>query len=484
MIGEIVLAVLAGGAIGGLASWLLFSGRIAAARVESARLEERCGRLEGVEARLSDTSKQLSDIRERFASAETAVSERNAEIARLQETIAGLNGEFDRAVAEKVRLSAQVAELQASREAERTQNVEKIALLQEARNSLSEQFRLLAAEILEEKTKKFTEQNQANLGQILDPLKTKIDEFRTKVEEVYIKEGNDRSALGAMVKQLADLNQTLSAEAHNLTRALKGSSKTQGNWGEFILETILESSGLRKDEHYHAQQSFRREDGSRAQPDVIVHLPEKRDIVVDSKVSLTEYERYVNTADEADAQGHLVRHVDSVRAHVKELSETNYHDLYQLKTLDYVIMFIPLEPAFSTALQQDPKLWEFAWSRNVIVASPTNLLAILRTVAYLWRQEDQRQNVRDIVRRGVELYDKFVGFVQDLEMVGERLDQARKSYDAAHMKLSSGRGNLVRQAEMLKQLGVKPTKALDRELVEAASEDEPHALTAAAGEDA
>lgn len=482
MIVEVVIGVLAGAALGALSAWLVLSVRISAARVESARLQERCGRLENLEAKLTDADRQLAETRERLAAADTAVSERSSEIARLQQTIAGLNAEFDRAVAEKVKLSAQVAELQASLDAERAQNAEKIQLLQQARESLSQQFRVLAAEILEEKSKKFTEQNQANLAQVLSPLQTKIQEFKDKVEQVYVQEGKDRTALGEMVKQLMSLNQTLSAEAHDLTRALKGSSKTQGNWGEFILESILEASGLRKDVHYHAQQSFKREDGSRAQPDFVVHLPEKRDIVVDSKVSLTDYERYVNAPTESDAQAHLARHVESMKAHIKELADTDYLNLYGLKTLDSLIMFVPVEPAFTAAIQADAKLLEYAWSRNVIVLSPTTLIFALRIVANLWRQEEQRNNVQEIAKRGAVLYDKFVAFVQELQKVGERLVQARQSYDDAFGKLSTERGNLVRQAEMLKELGVKPSKSLPAPLVEAA-EDEPQVLTAAAGED-
>lgn len=478
----IVVAVLVGCTLGVLGTWLVLNGRISAKQVEEARLQERCARLDGVEARLVESGKQLAEVREKLAASETAVSERSSEIGRLQETITGLNAEFDRAAVEKVKLSAQVAELQTSLEAEQSQNAEKIALLQEAKNSLSEQFKVLAGEILEEKTRKFTEQNQASLGQILDPLKVKIDEFRTKVEEVYVQEGKDRSALGAMVTQLVGLNQQLSAEAHDLTRALKGSAKTQGNWGEFILESILESSGLRKDLHYHAQQSFRREDGTRAQPDFIVHLPERRDIVVDSKVSLTDYERSVNAASEAEAKAHLAQHIESMKSHIKELAGTDYLNLYGLKTLDSLIMFVPVEPAFTAAIQADSKLLEYAWSRNIIVLSPTTLIFALRIVANLWRQEEQRHNVQEIAKRGAVLYDRFVAFVQELQRVGEKLVQARQSYDDALAKLSTQPGNLVRQAEMLKELGVKPTKSLPQPLLDA-SVDEPQVLTAAAGED-
>jgi DNA recombination protein RmuC len=482
MFWEVLIAALVGAALGALAAWLMLHARGESGRMETARLQERCERLAGVESQLSKTSSEFSTARADLAASKAEVTARQEEISRLQEAIARLNAEHEALASTNSKLIAHAAELQTSLDAERKQNTEKIALLQDARTSLSEQFKVLAGEILEEKTKKFTEQNHASLGQILDPLKLKIDEFRTKVEAVYVQEGKDRSALGAMVSQLVGLNQQLSAEAHDLTRALKGSSKAQGNWGEFILESILESSGLRKDLHYHAQQSFKREDGSRAQPDFVVHLPEKRDIVVDSKVSLTDYERYVNAAGEADAQAHLARHIESMKAHIKELADTDYLDLYGLKTLDSLIMFVPVEPAFTAAIQADSRLLEYAWSRNIIVLSPTTLIFALRIVANLWRQEEQSNNVQEIAKRGGFLYDKFVAFVQELQKVGEKLLQARQSYEDAFGKLTTERGNLVRQAEMLKELGVKPAKALPQGLVDAAVE-EPQALTATAGED-
>ncbi len=361
-------------------------------------------------------------------------------------------------------------------DAERRQNDEKLALLHDAREQLSNQFKALANEIMEEKSRRFTEQNRTNIGQLLEPLKLKLTEFQGKVEEVYVQEGKERSALAAQVRHLMDLNRQLSDDAHNLTRALKGSSKTQGSWGEMILEKILESSGLRKGHEYDVQESHTREDSSRAQPDLIIHLPEDRHIVVDAKVSLNAYEEYVNAEDDAGRDVAFKRHLASVKSHIRELSDKNYQDIHGIKSLDFVLMFIPVEPAFMLAVSQDNELWQDAWKRNVLLVSPSTLLFVVRTVAHLWRQEQQNRNAQEIARRGAELYDKLVGFVEDLKSVGNRLDQARTDYDKAFGKFASGRGNVIRQAEMLKSLGVKPGKSMPTEMLDVAME-EPELLT-------
>ncbi|MCR4309882.1 MAG: DNA recombination protein RmuC [Deltaproteobacteria bacterium] len=343
---------------------------------------------------------------------------------------------------------------------------EKLALLMEARDALTNQFKALANDILEEKGKRFAEQSQDHLGRLLEPLKARIQEFQGKVEEVYFQDGKDRASLAEQVRQLMELNQALSQDAKNLTSALKGSSKTQGNWGELVLERVLESSGLRNGEEYVVQSSHAREDGSRAQPDVVIRLPEDRNLVVDAKVSLNAYEDFVVSEDEAGRQAALKRHLDSVRSHIKGLSEKNYQTLYGLRSLDFVLMFVPVEPAFMLAVTCDRELFMDAWKKNVLLVSPSTLLFVVRIVAHLWRQEAQSRNALEIARRGAELYDKFVGFVEDLEALGGRLKQAQKEYDAAYGKLTGGRGNLIRQAEMLKELGVKPSKALRSELTE------------------
>ena len=367
-------------------------------------------------------------------------------------------------------LNAQIATLSTQLQQERQQSIEKLALLQSARDELSSQFKNLANEILEEKSKRFSEQNQQSLGQLLEPLKSRLQEFQGKVEQVYVQEGKDRSALAEQVRQLMELNKTVSQEANNLTKALKGSNKTQGNWGELILERVLETAGLRKGEEFDVQESHTTGDGKRLQPDVVLHLPEDRHLVIDAKATLVAYEDYASAEDDKHRDAALKRHLDAVRAHIKGLSDKNYQDLYGLKSLDFVLMFVPIEPAFMLAVTHDRDLFMDAWNKNVLLVSPSTLLFVVRTVASLWRQEAQNRNAQDIAKRGAELYDKLAGFVEDMESLGNRLSQAQKDYDGAINKLSTGRGNLIRQAEMLKKLGVKPNKALPTPMVEQANE--------------
>jgi DNA recombination protein RmuC len=268
-----------------------------------------------------------------------------------------------------------------------------------------------------------------------------------------------------------ELNKLLSDDAKNLTSALKGSVKTQGNWGELILERVLEASGLRKGQEYVVQQSHTQDDNSRLQPDVVIYLPERRHLVVDSKVSLIAYDAFASAETDAEREAAVKQHLESVRKHMKGLSDKNYQTLYGIESLDFVLMFVPIEPAFMAAVTHDRGLFMEAWQKNVLLVSPSTLLFVVRTVAHLWRQEAQSRNAQDIANRGAELYDKFVGFVKDFESIGDRIRQAQQDYDAAHGKLTSGRGNVIRQAEMLKELGVKPSKNLPDTLVGLASPD-------------
>jgi len=398
------------------------------------------------------------------ARARTAAAEAKAE--RLPQ----LEGRLFEAEQQVNTLNAQIATLSTQLLQERQQSIEKLALLQSARDELSSQFKNLANEILEEKSKRFSEQNQQSLGQLLEPLKSRLQEFQGKVEQVYVQEGKDRSALAEQVRQLMELNKTVSQEANNLTKALKGSNKTQGNWGELILERVLETAGLRKGEEFDVQESHTTDDGKRLQPDVVLHLPEDRHLVIDAKATLVAYEDYASAEDEKHRDAALKRHLDAVRGHIKGLSDKNYQDLYGLKSLDFVLMFVPIEPAFMLAVTHDRDLFMDAWHKNVLLVSPSTLLFVVRTVASLWRQEAQNRNAQDIAKRGAELYDKLAGFVEDMESLGNRLGQAQKDYDGAINKLSTGRGNLIRQAEMLKKLGVKPNKALPTPMVELANE--------------
>jgi DNA recombination protein RmuC len=367
--------------------------------------------------------------------------------------------------------SHQIRELETLLKGEREQTQEKLNLMQNAKEELSNQFKILAQDILEEKSKKFTEQNQNNLEQLLNPLKVNIQEFKVSVHDIYVKEGKDRTALSEQVKQLMQLNQQLSKDAHNLTRALKGDSKFQGNWGEFILEKVLDNSGLTKGIHYKTQDNHLREDGSRSQPDVVLYLPENKNLIIDAKVSLVAYEEYVNAESDMVREIALKKHLTSIRSHIKGLSCKNYHDIYQLKSIDFVLMFIPIEAAFLLPISQDSELWLEAWKQNVLLVSPSTLLFVVRTVAHLWRQEQQTKNAQDIAKRGAELYDKLVGFMEDFEKIGRTLNMAKDSFDNAWGKFSRGRGNLIRQAEMLRELGIKPNKSVNHSLIEAALEE-------------
>lgn len=364
-------------------------------------------------------------------------------------------------------LQGDVRMLETRLAAEREQTVERLSDLREARERLTQEFKLLAGEILEEKSRKFSEQNESQIKTLLDPLRERIQEFQGKVEEVYVNEGKERSMLAEQVRNLLDLNRQLSDDAENLTRALTGQSKVQGDWGEMILARILDAAGLIEGIHYETQASLAREDGSRAQPDVVLRLPEGRELVVDAKVSLTAYEAWSSAEDEAARKIELKRHLESLRGHVRGLSARNYQSLYQLNSLDFVILFVPIEPAFHLAVSSDEKLWQEAWERNVLMVSSSTLLFVVRTLSHLWKQEQQSRNAREIARRGGELYDKLCGFVQDLEGVGKSLNQAQTAHDQAMKKLSTGRGSVIRRAEVLKGLGIAATKQLPQSLLDA-----------------
>ncbi|QWD79891.1 DNA recombination protein RmuC [Polynucleobacter sp. MWH-Spelu-300-X4] len=360
-------------------------------------------------------------------------------------------------------------------EAERRQSADKLATLQQsaqdAKTALSDQFKNLANEILEEKSRRFAEQNQQNLDTLLKPLQEKLTDFRKQVDETYQSEARERFALKQEVEKLAGLNLRMTDETRALTNALKGESKTQGDWGELVLETILENSGLRKGEEYVVQDTHTISDGSRLQPDVVIRLPESKHLVIDSKVSITAYTRYMQADDESTKTAELNSHVQSIRQHIQGLSSKNYQDLYGVGSIDFVLMFIPVEPAFLSAMRHAPDIYQEALKKNIVIVCPSTLLATVRTVAHLWRQEYQNKNAQEIARQCAMLYDKFVGFVEDLDKVGQRLEQAQVSYNDAVGKLKTGRGNLIRTAENVKKLGVKPNKSLPSKLTDVADDE-------------
>jgi DNA recombination protein RmuC len=450
-----------------------------AANERKAALESELQRLPDLEQRrasaaegLADATKVSADLRERVGKLAAELAGDREVLAAVRAALLEAQSRYDRKADETASLAITLAEVRNTLDSERSMSHEKLALLLDAKQALTDQFKALANEILEEKSKRFTEQNQSNLVALLDPLKTRINEFQTKIEDTYVKEGKDRTALGEQVRQLMELNQHLSEDAKNLTRALRGSSKAQGTWGEWILERVLEGSGLRKGEEYAVQSSHTREDGTRALPDVIIHLPEGRSLVIDSKVSLVAYEEFAVTENELERTAAGKRHMESIKGHIKGLSGKNYQALYSLNSLDFVLLFVPIEPAFMLAVASDRDLFMDAWNRNVLLVSPSTLLFVVRTVAHLWRQEAQSRNAQEIAKRGAELYDKFVGFVEDMNSLGNRLRQAQADYDDAYGKLTNGRGNLVGQAQKLRQLGVKPSKTLSPLLVEGAFESE------------
>lgn len=333
------------------------------------------------------------------------------------------------------------------------------------------EFENLANRIFEEKSSRFTQQNKDNIDQILKPLGERIKLFENRINEVYTDETKQRASLAEQIKSLNDLNQQMSRDATNLTNALKGESKTQGNWGEFILDNILEKSGLVKGREYETQTTFTGEEGRRQKPDVIINLPEDRHIIIDSKVSLTAYEEFCSAEDEASRKTALNNHIASLRKHVKELSDKNYQSIHNLSSMDFVIMFVPIEPAMAVASQADINIWNEAFEKNIVIVSPSILLATLRTIANIWKQENQNKNAMEIARQSGALYDKFVSFTEDLINIGKKIDDTKGYYSDAMKKLYDGSGNIIRRIENIKALGAKATKSIGQNLLDKSSED-------------
>lgn len=336
---------------------------------------------------------------------------------------------------------------------------------EELREKFTKEFENLANKILEEKSNKFTEQNKENLKNILSPLQEKIHLFEKKVEDTHKESIDYHAALRQQILGLREMNEQMSRETLNLTKALKGDSKMQGNWGELILERVLEKSGLEKGREYEVQQSHTNEEGNRIQPDVVINLPDGKKMIVDSKVSLVAYERYVNEEDETLKTVHLKEHVGSIKRHVDQLSDKNYHDIYKMESPDFVLLFIPIEPAFAIALNEDATLYNKAFERNIVIVTPSTLLATLRTIDSMWTNQKQQENAYEIARQAGALYDKFEGFVGDLIMVGKRMDEGKKAYEGAMNKLVNGRGNIITSIEKLKKMGAKAKKALPENIV-------------------
>ena len=429
---------------------------------------------DGLSAQLDDSRAEALQLRRSQAQlqAELAVARRESELLLLENGSARdaaqqwshSNAQKD---AELRRLDAERAGLAAELREQHDSHQQRLADLQGSRDELRAQFAELAGKIFDEREQRFAETSQQRLGQLLDPLKERIQSFEKRVEESYQLEARERFSLSKELQRLQQLNQRLGDEATNLTRALKG-QKIQGNWGELVLEQVLEHAGLTKGREYLTQVSLTSSDGMRFQPDVIIQLPGDKQVVIDAKVSLTAYQAMIVSADEAGRTLALKQHVLSLRSHLKGLSLKDYQRLEGLHSLDFVLLFVPIEAAFAAALQADPGLFQEAYAQHIVIVSPTTLLATLRVIDSLWRQERQSLNAREIAERAGALYDKFVAFVVDLDELGTRVQQLDKAYAAARNKLVDGRGNLVSRVENLKQLGARASKSLPAELLERA----------------
>ena len=427
-----ILQIVVGIIIGGIIAFIYFNNKKGVSTdldgyknyVSKDLYEVEKSRLESVEKEIKEKDNLIIDL--------------NSEIAKKDENLSNLNVRLDE---EKKRLKEQHEQLKI-------------------------EFENLANEILEKKSEKFVKQNKENLDKILDPLGEKIKSLEKSVQEKYENELKGRTGLKEQINNLTELNQQLSADAVNLTNALKGDSKTQGDWGEFRLEVLLEKSGLEKGIHFEMQVSLEDEEGNRKQPDCVVILPENRNLIIDSKVSLTAYEQFVNAENEEEKPLFLKKHSDSIKSHIKELSSKDYPKLYSINSPNYVLMFVPIEPAMTLAFQNDVDLYNFALSKNIILVSTTTLIATMSTVSYMWQQESQKINVLEIARQSGALYDKFCNFVDDLKGIGKSIEQSSKKYDDAMNKLSSGKGNLIKRTETIKKLGAKTTKSLPQEFID------------------
>lgn len=396
----------------------------------------------------------------RHAAVRERLRARDEESARLATDIATLRERLSTAHAENARAQTRL-EAEAARLAEHEQRAAQyLADIEKMRATLQTEFQAVAARLLDEKSAKFTEHNKTQMDTLLTPLRQQLTEFRTRVDTVYKTESDDRVSLKTQIEQLRELNVRITDEAHALTQALKGQSQVRGAWGELVLDRLLAAAGLQKGQDYLTQETLTTDDGRRLRPDVVLRLPDQRHLVIDSKLSLIAYEKCANCIDEALRSGLTNDHVRAVRTHIDELSGKRYEDTGRLISPDYVLMFVPLEPAFTLAVQSDQSLYEWALERRVVICTAPTLLVTLKTVALLWKQDRQTKNVQEIARRGGLLYDKFAGLFNDLEAVGQHLARARESYDDVLGKLKTGRGNLLSQVEDLKSLGAKAQKSL------------------------
>ena len=446
-----IIYLVAGVVVGGIVAFLFLKLKAQSGQADAGKLlfEKESEFL----AQKAEIEKQGLVWQERYNGLKTEADEWKAELQVYREENKALNVRLENA---KVQFKNQEEKL-----SEQKEELEKI------QKRLTVEFENVANKILERNSEKFTAANQKNIGEVLNPLKEKIQLFEKKVDDTYKQGLKDQTDLKAELKKLYDLNNKISEEANNLTKALKGDVKKQGNWGEVVLERILERSGLNEGEQgYQKQFSDTTEEGKRIQPDIVINLPDSKHIIVDSKVSMIAYERAVNAESEEERVKFVKEHLLSLRTHIKGLSEKHYQTASKLNSPDFVLLFIPIEASFSVAIQEDHEMFSFAWDQKVVIVSPSTLLATLRTISSIWQQENQTRNAIEIAKQGGALYDKFVGFIVDMETIGKNLSTTQKTYESAVNKLHTGAGNLVRRVENIKKLGAKATKELPQKMLE------------------
>jgi len=444
-------------AIGIFLGKLLFS---ANSKSEKASLEEK---INGLITQINQQKEQFQNERNQFE------KQIQSDKIDFEKQLAATNFEKETIRSEKESLAIQLSKKETDFENLWERNKEQKQEVEQLQEKFTKEFENLANKILDEKTTKFTEQNKENLKNILSPLQDKIQLFEKKVEDTHKESIDYHAALRQQILGLREMNEQMSKETLNLTKALKGDSKMQGNWGELILERVLEKSGLEKDREYFVQQSFITEDGNRVFPDVIINLPDGKKMIVDSKVTLTAYERYINEEDDNLKAQFLKEHVVSINRHVEQLGSKNYHDLYQMESPDFVLLFIPIESAFALALNEDTTLYNKAFEKNIVIVTPSTLLATLRTIDSMWTNQKQQENALEIARQAGALYDKFEGFVSDLIKIGKKMDEAKVEYQGAMNKLVDGKGNLIISVEKLKKMGAKAKKSLPENIVNRAN---------------
>lgn len=445
-----LLFLIVGAFIGFLASFFYF--RFLLLKKQQKNDQNWADKIETLASEKQEAENKLLTLNERLAFNQSVIEKNETELTNTKKINENLS-------AQVVRNESEYKNLQEKLEVQKSE-------LEELQKKFTVEFENIANKILKKNSEEFTAANQQKLGEVLNPLKEKLQQFEKKVDDTYQKGLKDQVDLKAELKKLSDLNVKISEEARNLTRALKGDVKKQGNWGEIILERILERSGLKEGEEYKKQFSGISENGKRIQPDIVVMLPDDKHIIIDSKVSLVAYERAVNAQSEKDREKNIREHLHSLKTHIKGLSEKHYQSAKDLNSPDFVLMFIPVEASFSIAIQEDQELFTFAWDQKVVIVSPSTLLATLRTIASIWQQENQTRNAMEIARQGGALYDKFVGFLSDMNKIGNHIASTQKTYQDAMNKLQTGSGNLIRRVENIKKLGAKASKELPHNLSE------------------